>query len=457
MNLNGGLSPRHIDSGKRTDATMSKIGLGILVFSVGICAALFAAVPDVRDQVALFSQFIGASALILMAWAQLMATRLPFVEPMFGGMDRVYVLHKWSGVLALGAILAHDTIDAEIRSLGPDTALVELGETLGELSLYGLLILGVISVATFVPYHLWKWTHRLMGVFFLAGSVHFWLERKPFSNFSDPVGLYVSAFCGLGVLAYAFTLLPETARRSRTYKVASVRETGGAKEISLTSEGVPLRYTQGQFAVFSFRQKGLTEQHPYSLSAPPAENGNLQITVKPLGDFTYRLTRELEVGTDTRVQGPFGRFTRHAGRSEPEIWIAGGIGITPFLTWAEALGDRDTAPMHLFWAVRSRDEAPQLERLEAAAAAHPALTLHLCVSSDGSRVTPELIADAAEITIAKAWFCGPAPMRRSLFQGLTRHGMSARRFHYEEFEFRTGVGLRRLAGTLGRRMAERSG
>lgn len=435
---------------------MSKLGIMLLALSVAVCASLFATIPVPVDPIALFSQFVGASALILMAWAQVMATRLAFVEPVFGSLDRVYVLHKWSGVLALVAILVHDTIDAEMDGLGPGTAMVELGETLGELSLYGLLILAVISVATFVPYHLWKWTHRLMGAFFLASSLHYLLELKPFSSFTDPAGIYVSAFCVIGLLAYSYTLLPETSRSAHAYRVTAVRDACGAAEISLAAEDKRVRHVPGQFAVFSFRQTGLTEPHPYSLSAPAVGDGGLQITVKPLGDFTHRLVKDLKPGTSVAVQGPFGRFTRRANRTESEIWIAGGIGITPFLAWAEALSGRDTAQIQLFWAVRSRAEAPQLDRIEAAAAAHPSLKLHLCVSSEGNRLSPEMIADAADVTNGKAWFCGPVGMRRSLYQELVKHGMDARRFHYEEFEFRTGIGLRRLAASIGKRQAEKT-
>ncbi len=435
---------------------MSKLGLAVLGASVLVCAVLFAGLPNIKDPIALFSQFLGSAALILMAWAQLMATRLPLVEPLFGGLDRVYVLHKWSGILALGAILLHDTIDADMASLGADTALVELGETLGEISLYGILILCVISIATFIPYHLWKWTHRLMGGFFVAGALHYLLELKPFSNFGDTLGLYLAAFCVLGLAAYAYTLLPESARRARRYAVSSVRATGGATEITLAPEGRGIKPAPGQFAIFSFGQTGLTEPHPYSLSAPAHADGSLQITVKALGDYTHRLGRDLKAGTTARVQGPFGRFTRRTGKSGTEVWIAGGIGITPFLAWAEALTPEDKTEIHLFWAVRSEAEAPQLDRVRAAVAAHPGVTLHLCVSSEGSRLTPEAIADQADMASAKVWFCGPAPMRRSLYDALSRRGLSQSRFHYEEFEFRTGIGLKRLARALEGQLAKRT-
>ncbi|MFN3144876.1 MAG: ferric reductase-like transmembrane domain-containing protein [Paracoccaceae bacterium] len=432
---------------------MKLTGLAVLILTaVVIPGALFASLPQVRDSVALFSQYIGAVALILMAWAQVWATRAPGVESVFGGLDRVYVLHKWSGIAAMAAILLHDTIDAEMDALGRQTALNELGETLGELSLYGLLILAVISVATFIPYHLWKWTHKAMGAFFAAGAIHFLLIQKPFAVI-DPLGLYIAAACVAGLLAYAVTLLPP---RRRAYAVRDVRDTGGATAITLAPTGkTRFAARPGQFAVASFDAPGLSEPHPFTLSAPVAEDGSLQITAKALGDWTARLPRALAPGATAQVQGPFGRFTRRDG-TRPEVWIAGGIGITPFLAWAEALGPEQTGPIHLFWAVRSEAEAPHLDRMRAAAAAHPALTLTLVASEQGQRLTAERIADTTDPAGARVAFCGPATLRRALQQGLARHGVTPRAFHYEEFEFRTGIGLRRLAAWIGARLADRT-
>lgn len=52
---------------------------------------------------ALFSQYLSTLALILMAWAQIMATRAAGIEALMGPLDRVYVLHKWSGIIAMTA------------------------------------------------------------------------------------------------------------------------------------------------------------------------------------------------------------------------------------------------------------------------------------------------------------------------------------------------------------------
>ncbi len=429
---------------------MRAAGLIAIILSCLIPAWMFLNIPNVTNSGALFSQYIGVVALILMAWAQMMATRLPGIEALMGSMDRVYVLHKWSGIIAMAAILFHDTLDAEIDGRGRENALSDLAETLGELSLYGLLILVVISVATFIPYHLWKWTHKAMGSFFAAGTFHFIFIQKPFDN-TSALGLYVLVFCGLGVVAYGVTLLPTSMRRSAAYVVETIRQTGGATEITMSPKGRAIKFQPGQFAIFSFGTAGLAEPHPYSLSAPAADDGKLQITVKALGDYTYRLGRDLSVGDTVRVQGPFGRFVRRAPKSASEIWIAGGIGITPFVAWAEALPNDLPRPVTLFWCVKSAQHAPQLDRINAAVNRVANLNLVLISSAQAQRLDADQIASTAGGR-AKIWFCGPAGLRQSLQKGLSYRGVSARDFHFEEFEFRTGVGLKKLAAWVAKRV-----
>ncbi|WP_299304537.1 ferric reductase-like transmembrane domain-containing protein [uncultured Litoreibacter sp.] len=421
---------------------MNPIGLFLVVATTLFPAYQLSQLPNVADQTALFSQYLGLAALILMAWGQIWATRLPGVEALFGGMDRVYILHKWAGIVAMLAILVHDTIDAEMDGLGRETALTELAETLGEISLYALLILVVISVATFIPYHLWKWSHKAMGAFFAAGAFHFVFIMKPFAM-SDPAGLYTGVFCAAGIAAYLWTLLPETMRPSRGYTVSNLQKTGDALAITMTPDAKGLRPTPGQFGVVSFTGAGKPEPHPFSFSKIDAD-GALRVTVKALGDFTHGLRSSLEVGQSVRIQGPFGRF--RLPRKGPQVWVAGGIGITPFLAWAAAL-EADAAPAHLFYCVRDREEAPHLAEIETLAAAKSNLTLHLMVSKEGKRLTPDHLAETVgpDISTMRLSFCGPVALRKALQTGLRRYGVTLRQFHYEEFEFRTGIGLKRLA------------
>ena len=399
-----------------------------------------------RDMAALFSQYLGLAALIAMAISQLIATRWPGIEAAFGPLDQSYRIHKWLGIGAMVAILVHDTIDADMRGLGAETALNDFAETAGEVSLYGLLALVVITLITFIPYHLWKFTHCLIGVFFVLGAFHYLFILKPSAN-GDPLGIYMAAICGIGLLAYLYTSAPRALRPAKTYRIDQLSPQGNALAVAMSPMGGKFRHRAGQFGFFSFTGAGLHEPHPFTISSAPKDDGVLQITVAPLGDLTSTVIKSLQTGQPVRVEGPFGHFG--APIQGPQIWIAAGVGVTPFLALAQAL-PKDAAPVTMIFTVRNKAEAPHLAELQAIAAAQPNFTLVLWESASEGRLTQEQIAKLTSDTIRDATvrFCGPSAMRRALAKGLGRHGVTAKKFHYEEFEIRTGIGFRQLISAL---------
>ena len=279
---------------------------GLLLIAVLILLPLIwlPAIGVGKDQSALFSQYIGLVALIAMALGQTISTRWGIVETIFGSLDQSYRIHKWLGIGALVAVLVHDTIDAEMRGIGRPGALEDVAETAGEISLYGLLILVLITVATFIPYNLWKFTHRLIGTFFVLGAFHYIFILKPYGNF-DPLGIYMLVICTVGTIAYLYTSAPRGFRPYRKYKVTSASKAGNALAIDMEPLGKPVKHRAGQFAFFSFVDAGMTEPHPFTISSTPREDGSLRITVAPLGDFTTRLMNRVKAGQDLRVEGPF--------------------------------------------------------------------------------------------------------------------------------------------------------
>ncbi|WP_299471095.1 ferredoxin reductase family protein [uncultured Roseibium sp.] len=423
-------------------------GLGLIAFATLLPVIWFAPLASTRDAVALFSQYLGSSALIVMGINQFIATRMPGLETIFGPLDRIYVLHKWLGVFAMVAMGLHDIVDAEMNGLrgGP---LAGIAEDVGEISLYGLLILALASVITFIPYHLWKWSHRLIGIFFILGAFHYFFIEKPFSNM-DPLGLYISAFCLLGIASYVWmSLVRPMAPRGHGYKVSSVRHLGGLTEIELAPKGRGLKHKPGQFAFLSIAGGGLSEEHPFTLSGAPREDRSLRFSIKELGDYTHRLRREITVGMEATVSGPFGHFTMPRGR-DPQVWVGAGVGITPFLGFAESLKTKETGPVKLYYCVRERDDIPYAVELENIAEQVSNLEVIIVNSAEGVRLTPDcILADlGGELPRAHVFFCGPVAMRKALKSGLVLKGLRASRFHFEEFEMRTGIGLSTLAAWI---------
>jgi predicted ferric reductase len=435
---------------------MRWIGLLLIAAAFVVPIPWFVELAGKHDPTALLSQYFGVLALIAMGISQLLATRFSLLEVIFGGLDRIYVLHKWLGIIALALVLLHDTIDAEMDGLGGETLVTEIAETLGEVSLYGLLILGTISVLTFVPYHLWKYTHKLMGGFFAASALHYAFILKPFAV-TDPLGVYVLVFCALGIVAYLYTLVPSGSFRGwRAYTISTIEHTGGAVAVSLTPSKRGIKHQAGQFAFIQFMIPGFQEVHPFTISKAPDGERTLRFTIKDLGDFTGNIADTLKVGAPVRVCGPFGHF-RLRQKQQNQIWIASGVGVTPFLAWADALGDA-AGPVHLFYSARMRSAAPHLEELEGIAAAKPNLHLHFIETAQDGRLTAKRVRDVVgghQSRIAVS-FCGPAEMRRSLERQLKNTGFNMRSLQYEEFEIRSGIGFRRLVDRLFRKASKPS-
>ena len=271
------------------------------------------------------------------------------------------------------------------------------------------------------------------------GVLHFALVRKPFA-LTDPVAVYILSFGVLGIVCWLYTLLPFGRNLARhRYRVRAVDRAGDTVAVTLEPLRRGLSHRPGQFAFLSFDVAGMRETHPFTISSAPAQDRSLRFSIKPLGDFTQRLERNVAVGQLVRVSGPHGRFLRTASKG-PEVWIAGGIGVAPFVAWAGAL-PADAGPVHMFYCVRGMASAAHLDELRATAARVPGFVLHVVDSTTerrfaARRVAEEVAMDLAAATVA---FCGPKSMREELRRDLAALGLKRGRFRYEEFEIRTSI------------------
>jgi predicted ferric reductase len=93
----------------------------------------------------------------------------------------------------------------------------------------------------------------------------------------------------------------------------------------------------GQFAFVNFHAK--EGAHPYTISSAWHGDGKLLFLVKALGDYTRTLASTLKVGEVVEIEGPYGRFN-FEGSPKRQLWIGGGIGITPFVARMKALAQQ---------------------------------------------------------------------------------------------------------------------
>jgi predicted ferric reductase len=143
----------------------------------------------------------------------------------------------------------------------------------------------------------------------------------------------------------------------------------------------------------------------------------------------------LRPGVPARIQGPFGAF-RPASDDRPQIWIAGGIGITPFIAMAAGLGD-DGPLVRLYYGVPARSDASFLEELERIAARRPRLELRPLFADRGEIPNIASIeAESGPLAGKEFLICGPVAMVAALARDLEARGVPASAIHAERFDFR---------------------
>src|SRR5499433_1852047 len=77
-----------------------------------------------------------------------------------------------------------------------------------------------------------------------------------------------------------------------------------------------------------------------------------------------RVLRSMPLGTEVKIDGPSGSFTLHKNSAKPAVFLAGGIGITPFHSiLRHAAHERLPHQLYLFYSNRRPEDAPFLDTL----------------------------------------------------------------------------------------------
>lgn len=403
-------------------------------------------------------QWLGAESILLMSIALVLISTLPWVEAWFDGIDRAAIWHRRLAITGLTLLLPHLLLSQGQPGHGGPGGLI------GIIGLSGLVALVVWAIIprwqSVVPrvlrpmivsvreapgvrelrgllggYERWRALHRTTGLFVAAGFAHGLLDGTPFAG--APVLRW--SFVVIGGTGLAFYVYRELLARFflslHDYQVAGVRPIAeDLTEISLKPLGRPMSFVPGQFAMIYLEGKDGWHRHPFTIASAPHEE-TVRVTVKALGDYTSRLRETIEPGMPAVIGGPHGRFVHDRG-TDRQLWIAGGVGIAPFLSWIRAIDHTPIRQVDLFYS--NDGQAPFSEELRAAASEYPDLTLHLIDTSDHGRITTDQVlqlvdADPRSLSV---FMCGPAPMLRTFQTQLRGAGVPARHIHREYFDWR---------------------
>jgi predicted ferric reductase len=324
---------------------------------------------------------------------------------------------------------------------------LRIGTPIGIAAALGFCVLILLTIAPTMPllgsfvrfsYSRWRWTPKFVGLFFIIAIAHSYLVNTLIATTLVPL-LYLRIISFAGVAAYLYQeLLSGRFRKHLPYVVETVRKLNGTTlEVTLKPQDRKLVFNAGQFLFVHFTgDRTLAEPHPFTVSSAPQEN-NLRLSIKASGDWTHYLGEHLKPGTPAKVDGGYGMFNYKTGRPR-QIWIAGGIGLTPFLSWVRDFEGHPAADIDLFYTVRSEVDALFLDELQAAASLHDNFRVHVLYSTQGGRLSAERIASLSKEGLSgkSIYLCGPLAMIAALSKQFRRQGIAASDIHFEEFNFR---------------------
>lgn len=388
----------------------------------------------------LASAWLGSGLLLA---SLLLMQREVHLAQWLGGLARMYLWHHRLAVAAYLCLLAHPLLLAAAQqplaqawnwlwpAAGSAWALLLWS---GWLALGGFM-LGLAAALlpdAWLKYERWRRLHAVLGLAVLASAWHVWLL--------DALWL---ALLLLALLLWR-VLRADVGLAARDGVVTAVVPLASdAVEVSLrlVRQQPPARSLQpGQFVLVAFLRgagfEGCGEYHPFTVSGVGAA-GELRLGIKALGNCT-RGMQALRAQVPLRLQGPFGSFlpVQHAG---PSLWLAGGIGITPFMAALRSAPPQ--APVHLLYLHRDATDAAYVEELRQLAAQSAQLSLQIVASGADLPDLASLLPAAQDLQPTalgawRCWLCGPPGLIASARQLLQARGLAAAQIHFEHFDFR---------------------
>ncbi len=113
--------------------------------------------------------------------------------------------------------------------------------------------------------------------------------------------------------------------------------------------------------------------HTFSIVSSPSDE-EILVTTRMRGTVFKQALSSLPVGSGVRIEGPIGSFSLHNNTSRPAVFLAGGIGIAPFLSMLSyATQEKLHHPIILFYANRYLEDAAFIDALWKLERANPRL------------------------------------------------------------------------------------
>lgn len=213
----------------------------------------------------------------------------------------------------------------------------------------------------------------------------------------------------------------------------------GTMEVSLGLGNTRFDFIAGQYVRITILHPTHADtrnnSRDFSLVSSPNEKTCLKIAFRLSESGFKKNMSEAPLGTEVMVEGPFGFFTLPEDRTRPVVCIAGGIGITPFLSMAtDAAEKKSSADITLLYVNGSAESAAYTDALKELGQRNPQFRLREKIGPLDESFVSESVGKCLSPDVSCAWYiAGPPGMAQAARHMLLRSGVSEESICTEEF------------------------
>jgi ferredoxin-NADP reductase len=220
--------------------------------------------------------------------------------------------------------------------------------------------------------------------------------------------------------------------------IASRRILPDVFTITFESLDRPFQYRPGQFLHLALDPYDPTKSWPesrcFSIQSPPGQGAcALDISFATKGVYTQRMSNELTVGREIWLKMPYGDLLAADYSSSPCVFIAGGTGVSPFLSLFLDDSFVHFAKAVLYLGVRSREYHVFARELEQARRVNSAFAVEVVREDREGRIPIEQLATRHGAT-SVYFISGPPAMIRSFRESLRAAGIPADHIRTDDWE-----------------------
>lgn len=356
----------------------SKRFLWILLY---VLAAILPSIFFILDSVNNHSEFLlilagvfGITSYVLFAFQFLIASRPKMLDKQFG-LDKTYRFHMVIALVAIILAFIHKMLkgiyfsDSFQTSLGDKAFIIFLA-----IIVFSILMMvdklffkikpvdyirNILKKTLKIKYQYKVLIHNLTIAGLIVVLVHILLAYSVKSNLALEITLIVYFAVPLA-LYLNHKIFKANFYKDKKYSVSEViNEAPNIVTIKFKPKyGKIFDYVPGQFLYVRLSNPEISkDEHPFTISSSPSQSDYVSVTVKQLGDFTNKLNR-IKPGDNAYIDGPFGSFSYLKKPEAKKLcFIAGGIGITPFLGMLRYMSSADSEKeVVLLWGTRDLSE-----------------------------------------------------------------------------------------------------